>query len=46
MMLRRLALMTFTLAQVAQADPADSFRPTPQEQERLAVMSRPEQWIV
>jgi acetyl esterase len=45
-MLRYLALMTLTLAQVAHADTADTFRPTPAEQERLAVLSRPEQWFV
>lgn len=45
-MLRYLVLMTFSLAQVAHADSADTFRPTPEEQQRLAVMLRPEQWIV
>jgi acetyl esterase len=46
MMLRRLALMTLTLVQVAHADTADTFRPTPEEQQRLALMSRPEQWFL
>lgn len=46
MMLGRLVLMTVTLLQVAHADTVDTFRPTPEEQERLALMSRPEQWFV
>jgi acetyl esterase len=45
MMLRHWALMTLTLVQIAHADTADTFRPTPEEQQRLAVMSRPEQWF-
>ena len=46
MMLRHLALMTLVLAPIAHADIADTFRPTPEEQQRLAAMSRSEQWFV
>jgi acetyl esterase len=46
MMLRRLVFMTLALAPSAHADIADTFRPTPEEQQRLAVMSRSEQWFV
>lgn len=46
MMLRHLALMTLAFTHAAHADEADTFRPKPQEQERLAVMSRPEQWFI
>src|SRR5690348_3401940 len=46
MTLRLLALMTLTLLQIAHADTADTFRPTPEEQARLAVMSRLQQWFV
>ncbi len=45
MMLRSMALMTLTLSRLAHADSADAFRPTQQEQERLAVMSRPDDWF-
>jgi acetyl esterase len=38
--------MTMVIAGLAHADSADTFRPTAEEQERLAVMSRPEQWFI
>lgn len=41
-----MTLMTFCAAGIANADVADTFRPTADEQERLAVFSRPSQWII
>ncbi len=38
--------MTLSAAGIANTDVADTFKPTAEEQERLAVMSRPPQWII
>lgn len=42
---RVLAVMTMTVMGFAHADPADTFRPTAQEQERLQVMQQSSQWF-
>jgi acetyl esterase len=47
MMVKRLACIVLLLAQGAQAaDRADTFRPTPEEQARLELMSRQEEWFL
>lgn len=45
MNVRVLLVMAMTLMGHAAADPADTFRPTEQEQERLKVMLQPPQWF-
>lgn len=45
-MKKQLAFMALSILGLAHAGPADDFRPTAEEQQRLALMSRPEQWFL
>jgi acetyl esterase len=46
-MIERLALVVLALtALTGAAQPQDAFQPTPEEQQRLALMAQPEQWFL
>lgn len=45
-MMRLVTLMVLTIAGIAEAGVADTFKPTNAEQERLELMSRPEKWFL
>jgi acetyl esterase len=45
-MMRLVALMVLTIAGVAEAGVADSFKPTHAEKDRLEQMSKPEKWFL
>ena len=45
-MMRLVTLMALAVAGIAEAGVADTFQPTPAEQDRLELMSKPEQWFI